>query len=242
MNEEGLTLEQYERLWQYQQVDMELDQYEKEMRGNSNRKELLKHRDFLLEQQNVLKKIEADVEIMSDRMEALADEITRLSGSVSEAAASFEANRPQDIEEARKQIAAIQKLIGTISRYEAELAKMRKDSEARDRQQREVRVRAAKARAEFDRIKVIYDEEYKVAAVKLETLKKKVAKEAEGIDPALMEKYKAIKRHSTPPITKIHDDRCGGCTMQLPAADMNRIRTGAPYVECENCGRIILVK
>ena len=242
MDEEGLTLEQYERLWQYQQVDMELDQYEKEMRGNSNRKELLKHRDFLLEQQNVLKKIEADVEIMSDRMEALADEITRLNGSVSEATANFEANRPQDIEEARKQIAAIQKLISTISRYEAELAKMRKDSEARDRQQREVRVRAAKARAEFDRIKVIYDDEYKVAAVKLDALKKKVAKEAEGIDPALMEKYKAIKRHSTPPITRIHDDRCGGCNMQLPAADMNKIRTGAPYVECENCGRIILVK
>ena len=235
-------MEQYELLWKYQQVDMELDQYEKEMRGNSNRKELLKHRDFLLEQQNVLKKIEADVEIMSDRMEALADEIMRLSGSVSEATANFEANRPQDIEEARKQIAAIQKLISTISRYEAELAKMRKDSEARDRQQREVRVRAAKARAEFDRIKVIYDDEYKVAAVKLDALKKKVAKEAEGIDPALMEKYKAIKRHSTPPITRIHDDRCGGCNMQLPAADMNKIRTGAPYVECENCGRIILVK
>ena len=41
-------MEQYELLWQYQQVDMELDQYEKEMRGNSNRKALLKHRDFLL--------------------------------------------------------------------------------------------------------------------------------------------------------------------------------------------------
>ena len=235
-------MEQYERLWQYQQVDMELDQYEKEMRGNSNRKELLKHRDFLLEQQNVLKKIETDVEVMSDRMEALADEITRLNGSVSEAAANLEANRPQDAEEAKKQIAAVQKLLSTISRYESELAKMRKDSEARDRQQREVRVRAAKARAEFDRIKVIYDEEYKTAAVKLEALKKKVAREAEGIDPELLEKYKAIKRHSTPPITRIHDDRCGGCNMQLPAADMNRIRTGAPYVECENCGRIILVK
>ena len=235
-------MEQYERLWQYQQVDMELDQYEKEMRGNSNRKELLKHRDFLLEQQNVLKKIESDVEVMSDRMEALADEITRLNGSVSEAAANLEANRPQDVEEARKQMAAVQKLLSTISRYEAELAKMRKDSEARDRQQREVRVRAAKARAEFDRIKVIYDEEYKTAAVKLEALKKKVAREAEGIDPELLEKYKAIKRHSTPPITRIHDDRCGGCNMQLPAADMNRIRTGAPFVECENCGRIILVK
>ena len=235
-------MEQYELLWKYQQVDMELDRYEKEMRGNSNRKELLKHRDFLLEQQNVLKKIETDVEVMSDRMEALADEIKRLSGSVAEATANFEANRPDNLEDVKKQMASIQKLISTITRYEAELAKMRKDSEARDRQQREVRVRAAKARAEFDRIKVIYDEEYKVAAVKLEALKKNVAKKAQGIDPQLLEKYKAIKRHSTPPITRIHDDRCGGCNMQLPAADMNKIRTGSPYVECENCGRIILVK
>ena len=239
---EGLVLEQYELLWQYQQVDMELDRYEKEMRSNSNRKELLKHRDFLLEQQNVLKKIEGDVEIMSDRMEALADEIKRLNGSVAEATANFEANRPQDLEEAKKQIASIQKLLATISRYEAELAKMRKDSEARDRQQREVRVRAAKARAEFDRIKVIYDEEYKVAAVKLEELKKKVAKEAQGIDASLLEKYKAIKRHAAQPITRLHDDRCGGCNMQLSAADKDKVRSGLPFVECENCGRIILVK
>ena len=235
-------MQQYELLWQYQQVDMELDQYEKEMRASSNRKELIKHRDFLREQQEVLKKIEADVEIMSDRMEALADEITRLNGSVAEATANFEANRPQDLEEAKKQIASIQKLLTTISRYEAELAKMRKDSEARDRQQREVRVRAAKARAEFDRIKVIYDEEFKTASVKLDELKKKVAKEAEGISPELLEKYKTIKRHATPPITSVHDDRCGGCNMQLSAAEKDKVRSGVAYVECENCGRIILVK
>ena len=235
-------MEQYELLWKYQQVDMELDQYEREMRASSNRKELIKHRDFLREQQEVLKKIEADVEIMSDRIEALADEITRLNGSVAEATATLEANRPQDVEEAKKQIAAVQKLLNTISRYETELAKMRKDSEARDRQQREVRVRAAKARAEFDRIKVIYDEEYKVAAVKLEELKKKVAAEAKDIDPALIEKYKAIKRHAAQPITRLHDDRCGGFNMQLSAADKDKMRSGVPYVECENCGRIILVK
>ena len=235
-------MEQYELLLKYQQVDMELDQYEKEMRGNNNRKELLKHRDFLLEQQNVLKKIETDVEIMGDRMEALADEIKRLNGSVTEATANFEANRPDNLEDARKQIASIQKLIATISRYEAELAKMRKDSEARDRQQREVRVRAAKARAEFDRIKVIYDAEYKTASVKLEELKKKVAEEAKGISPELLEKYKTIKRHSMPPIMRVHDDRCGGCNMQLSAAEKDKVRAGLPYVECENCGRIILVK
>lgn len=235
-------MEQYELLWQYQQVDMELDKYEREMRANANRKELLKHRDFLLEQQGVLKKIETDVENMGDRMEALADEIERLSASVNEAAAAFEQHRPEDIEEARKQIAAMEKLIATISRYETELAKTRKDADARDRQQREVRVRSAKARAEFDRIKLIYDEEYKQAKVTLEQLQSKVAEAAKGIDPELLEKYKAIKRHSTPPITRIHDGRCGGCNMQLPSAEMSRVRDGAIFVECENCGRIILVK
>lgn len=235
-------MEQYELLWKYQQVDMELDQYEREMRANGNRKELLKHRDFLLEQQGVLKKIETDVENMSDRIDALADEIKRLSGSVEEAAAAYEANRPENIEDARKHIAAMQKLVNTIARYESELAKARKDAEARDRQQREVRVRSAKARAEFDRIKLIYDEEYSKAKVKLEELKTKVAAEAKGIDPALLEKYKAVKRHATPPITKIHDGRCGGCNMQLPAAERNRVRSGAAFVECENCGRMILVE
>lgn len=235
-------MEQYELLWQYQQVDMELDKYERQMRASNNRKELLKHRDFLLEQQSVLKKIETDVENMSDRMDALADEIERLSHSVEEAAAAFEANRPENLEDARKHIAAMQKLVSTIARYEQELAKIRKDSEARDRQQREVRVRAAKARAEFDRIKVLYDEEYQKAKVKLEELKAKVAKEAEGIDAELLERYRAIKRHAMPPITRMHDGRCGGCNMQLPSAEMSRVRDGAIFVECENCGRIILVK
>ena len=179
---------------------------------------------------------------MADRMAALADEIKRLSGSVAEATANLENNRPENLEDVKKQMASLQKLVATLSRYEAELAKMRKDSEARDRQQREVRVRAAKARAEFDRIKVIYDEEYKVAVVKLEELKQKVAKEAKGIDADLLEKYKAIKRHAMPPITRLHEDRCGGCNMQLSAADKDRVRTGVPYVECENCGRIILVR
>lgn len=235
-------MEQYELLWQYQQVDMEMEKYERDMRGSSNRKELLKHRDFLLEQQNLLKKIETDVENMTDRMDALADEITRLTGSVQEAADAFEKSKPEDLEQLRRQIAAMQKLVSTLTRYEQELTKIRKDSESRDRQQHEVRVRAAKARAEFDRIKVLYDEEYAKAKVHLEELKAKVAREAEAIDPKLLERYKAIKRHATPPITRMREGRCGGCNMQLPAAEMSRIRDGAVFVECENCGRIILVK
>jgi len=234
-------LEQYNLIWKYQQVDMELEQYEKEMRNNSNRKELIRYRDFLLEQQAALKKIESDAEIMGDRLEALVDEVDRLNNQIQDMTKVFSENPPKDQNAAHDQVQTIQKLISKISRYEQEIQKLHKDSEARDRQQREVRVRAAKARAEFDRIKAIYDEEYKAASVKLEELKAKVLAESKGIDKELLDKYNTIKKHSSPPITKINQGRCGGCNMQLPAADMNKIRTGAPFVECENCGRIIMV-
>ena len=234
-------MEQYNLIWKYQQVDMELEQYEKEMRNNSNRKELIRYRDFLLEQQAALKKIESDAEIMGDRLEALLDEVDRLNNQIQDMTKVFSENPPKDQNAAHDQVQTIQKLISKISRYEQEIQKLHKDSEARDRQQREVRVRAAKARAEFDRIKAIYDEEYKAASVKLEELKAKVLAESKGIDKELLDKYNTIKKHSSPPITKINQGRCGGCNMQLPAADMNKIRTGAPFVECENCGRIIMV-
>ena len=145
-DEEGLILEQqFELLRKYQSVDMELERYEKEMRASNNRKELMKYRDFLLEQQTLLKKIGSEVEVMGDRAEALADEVERLNAAVAEAAGLFEKETPQDAEQAEAQIASLQKLLGTITRYESEIAKLRKDADARDRLQHEVRVRAAKA-------------------------------------------------------------------------------------------------
>ena len=241
MYKEGLILDQFELLKKYQSVDMELEHYEREMRQSANRKELLHYRDFLLEQQAALKKIGDEVETMTDRVAALEDEVERLNTAVEAAVRNFETNRPDTEEKTEEQLAAMQKLVSTITRYESEIAKLRKDADSRDRLQKEIRVRAAKARAEFDRIKVLYDAEYKTGSAKLEELKKAVAAEEKGIDPALIEKYKSIKRHASPAITGLHNDRCGGCNMQLPAADMNKIRTGEPYVECENCGRIILV-
>ena len=234
-------MDQYEALRKYQEADLELEKYEKEMRGSKNRKELLRLREFLLEQQNVLKKIEGDVEVMEDRVEALSDEVKRMDGAISQAIQQFEEHAPENEEQAEEQLNAMQKLVSTITRYETEIAKLRKDSDTRDRQQKEVRVRSAKARAEFDKLKAVYDDEFKTASVKQTELKAKVAQQEKGIDPALLTKYKAIKKHTSPVITGLHDGRCGGCNMQLPAADMNRIQTGSPYVECENCGRIILV-
>lgn len=46
-----------------------------------------------------------------------------------------------------------------------------------------------------------------------------------------------------PPIARLIDgNRCGGCNMNLPQVILRNIRMGARIVECENCGRIVLVE
>ena len=48
---------QLDLLWAYQQVDMEADRFESEMRQAPNRQKLLKNRNFIVEQQNNMKAI-----------------------------------------------------------------------------------------------------------------------------------------------------------------------------------------
>ena len=65
-------------LWQFMQVDMEADRFENKMRQSENRQKLIKQRNFLMEQQANMKKLENDVAVMQDRLEAVRDEAERL--------------------------------------------------------------------------------------------------------------------------------------------------------------------
>ena len=92
---------QLDLLWKYQQADVEVDKYENEMRNDADRQKLLKHRTFLVEQQNTMKKLENDVSIMADRLEAVRDEAQRLEAQLAEQKARFVDNPTEDVETVR---------------------------------------------------------------------------------------------------------------------------------------------
>jgi predicted nucleic acid-binding Zn-ribbon protein len=232
---------QLDTLWKFMEIDMEADRFENEMRQAPNRLKLQKQRNFLVEQQNNMKKIEVEVSDMTDRMEAVSDEAVRLEAALKKLTDELEANPPETHEEIQKQMAAAQKLTDTLSRYEQELQRMRKDGETRDRQQKEIRVRAAKTKAEFDQLKQVYNGEFARDSAKLNQLKARVEKEAAKVDPALLERYRAVKAHAMPPMAKLNSDRCGVCNMSLPSVVLHQVRSGEKLVECDNCGRILYV-
>ena len=226
-------------LWQFMQVDMEADRFESKMRQSENRQKLLKQRNFLMDQQANMKKIEADIAAMQDRLEAVNDEAQRLEKQLGALTAEIEANPPANVEEAEKSIQAMQKLSDTLSHYEQELVKIRKDSETRDRQQREIRVRAARTKLEYDQLKQVYDKEYKVDLAQLQKLRAGIEKAAVTVDPQMLERYRSIKQHCTPPMAKLVAGQCAGCFMALPSATLLKLKEGDGIVECDNCGRII---
>ena len=230
---------QLDMLWQFMQVDMEADRFEAKMRQSENRQKLIKQRNFLMEQQTNMKKLESDVAAMSDRLEAVRDEADRLQKLLDGMVEEIEANPPTNGEEAEERMESVQKLMDSLTRYEQELSKMRKDAEIKDRQQREIRVRAAKTKIEYDQLKQEYDVEFKKDTAKLKEMRAKTEAESQKLDPAMLEKYQTIKQHCTPPMAKLIDGQCSGCFMSLPSATLLEIKTGEKMVVCDNCGRIL---
>lgn len=230
---------QLDTLWQFMQVDMETDRFEAKMRQSANRQKLIKQRDFLKDQQANMKKLENDVAVMQDRLEAVQDEAARLEKVLNGLAEEIEANPPASVEEAQKQAESVQKLLDSLTRYEQELQKMRKDADVKDRQQKEIRVRAAKTKQEYDQLKLDYDKEFKEDTAALQGMRAHTEEEAKKIQPELLAKYRSIKQHCTPPMARLVNGQCSGCFMSLPSATLLEIRNGDRIVECDNCGRIL---
>ena len=230
---------QLDKLWQFMQVDMEADRFEAKIRQSEKRQKLLKQRNFLMDQQNNMKKLESDVAAMTDRLEAVRDDAERLQKVLTGLMEELESNPPTSEEEANARMEPVQKLMDNLTRYEQELSKMRKDAEVKDRQQREIRVRAAKTKQEFDQLKKEYDVEFKQDTATLKDMRARTEQESGKIDPELLEKYRTIKQHCTPPMAKLIDGQCSGCFMSLPSATLLAIKEEGKLVTCDNCGRIL---
>ena len=219
-------MEQTELLWQYQQADMAADAFETEIKRNPNRLQLKKNREFLVEQQNAVKRMEQEVAEMLDRVDVMQKRM--------------EATPPADLKQAQDMSRDAQKLLSDLTDYEQEMKRIQKDASDRDRLEKEIRIKYAKVKAEYDKQKVAYEAEYKEQMRQLEEKRAQVQAKAKGIDPNLLEKYNVIKKHCIPPVARLYGDQCGGCNMSLPQVTLRKFKNDAKYIECENCGRLII--
>ena len=115
-----------EKLWDYQTADVAVDRLQNEMKRSPTRIKLLKCRENLEEQQKNYKRIEGEIAVMADRLEALKDALTRTENNLKALQAKIEANPATTSEEASAYIADVRKLRDNILNYEKEINKIRK--------------------------------------------------------------------------------------------------------------------
>jgi predicted nucleic acid-binding Zn-ribbon protein len=60
------------------------------------------------------------------------------------------------------------------------------------------------------------------------------------VSPGELRRYDALRRGG-PAVVKEHDGSCGGCHLNVPRGDLNRMLRAEVDWVCPNCGRYLLV-
>ncbi|MDD3336591.1 MAG: C4-type zinc ribbon domain-containing protein [Eubacteriales bacterium] len=233
-------MEQTELLWQYQEADMAADALESEIKRSPARLALKKNREFLVEQQNAVKRMEEEVAEMVDRVDVIKVAITRMEEQLGTLTKRMQDAPPSDLAQAQEMAKDAQRLLGDLSGFEQEMQRIQQDAADRDRQEKDIRVKYAKVKAEYDQQKIEYEALYKEQMKGLDEKRAAAEAKTKDIEPALLAKYQQIKQHCSRPVAKLYGDQCGGCNMNLPQASLRSLKNGNKITECENCGRMLI--
>lgn len=233
-------MSQFEMLWAYQQEDMKADRIATDIRRSPVRQKMEKCRNQVNEYKKQYQEIEEKVSVMADRLDVILAALPRCEEQLAELGRRVQENPPADLETAKALSAEASRLKETIAGYENELKRITKDSKDNANRQNNLRHQVATIKQEFGRLKEEWEKEQEAKKTELDAQRAVAQSKAEGIEERFLAEYAAIKKHTTPPVSRLLNDQCSGCNTSLPSALLRQIKAGNDIVECETCGRMII--
>ena len=232
-------MDKFEALWTFQTEDIKADVIANEIRRSPTRQKLERSRDFILDRQKQYKQIEDSIAGLADRKEMLEEALSRAVDRLDQLQGKLAGVDTEDEDAVSAMIREVSDARDELHSFEMELNHMNGDAACYDKQLRSVRVEAAKAKQAFDQLKVDYENESKAKKEELEAQRARAKALEASVEPDLLSEYIAIKKHITPPVSRLQFGQCSGCNTSLPSAILSKIRNGV-LVECETCGRMII--
>jgi hypothetical protein len=235
-------MSQLDKLWEYQQADLELAKLNKEMHSSPNYQKRSKLQKLLREQRDVINGFETELESHTSQLAAAQSQLDSLlhdydlEKSELEVMENDDEATPEELTESKK---AIEKLVGKINSLSRELNALLESCDKLTESINTTFTKASKAKRDFDAVRTVCDEEKEVFAPRIDELTKKLDDIHADIPDDLFETYSTFKKNHAAPIALLSNGRCGGCHMALPAVVEKRVAAGNSIVRCENCGRIL---
>jgi len=235
MNESG----QLERLYQVQQLDLELDSlHGQESEISSELK------DARAQQERINNDLE-DAEIAQEGIEKQVRRLELDLGTTQEQIARNKAEQDKNATNAKMQSQyenVIQQLGERVSDYEESLAPLYERREALGARATELRGEHRALRPELAALEDADEARIQGLRDEGQERRERRAKMAAEIEPRLVKEYELIRRSKKGiGIVSFEGGRCKGCNVQLPTNVQQRAALGKlPAVKCPSCGRFLI--
>ncbi|MHB1314997.1 MAG: zinc ribbon domain-containing protein [Christensenellales bacterium] len=230
---------QLDLLWQYQQTELALEQFEAKLKSSPTRREFLRVRNFLVNQQNAIKQYEENILKRQTRLGELSSQYGDLEKTFkteTDKQAETGLDKLKTVESSRKAMEAVQ---ANLIKMRREISDILQALDQYDVQFKDMLNSISKAKKEYVDLKEAHDKELNGVTEELDAYKNKVVQAGKKVDPNLMKRYKSVKKQHAMPVAKIESEKCSGCNMALPSLLTTRLKNSDQVFECENCGRIL---
>ena len=229
---------QLQAILNYQEVDGKLYAIERELASSDERKEYVKMKKFLEGAPEKLDSLEAKANGLKEAAAALNEKYEKAEETLKDFSAldelvadgadiAFYKKKAQLIfDQLKKLKAELNELINAINETNAEYQKLKKQVIAAQKLYRE-------AADKYNAVKAAKEDVRKELEAKLAEIAKDISEET-------IARYKSKRKEKIFPIVYQFNDKsgCPSCGMDLPIADVNKIKGGG-MIECDSCHRII---
>lgn len=228
------------KLFEYQKEDMELHQIESALKKSEARKSLATSRTTLLDGQKAAQDFEKDIEAQKQELEVIINSFDKMNEEVE--AVLAEGEKIKEVEEAKEMRKRAEKTNRDLKKMQQDIVATLKSVNEAQKKYHELVVKLQEAKQVFVESKQTCEEEIAKEQGNIDALKKNLEKLEKDVKPELLELYNKKKKNGLPVVAKLEGDQCSGCFMKLPQLTIDQMDGSGGIVECENCGRILLVE
>lgn len=229
-----------EKILEYQKLDSELFRLERDINKNEHKKNAQAMVSFVKDAQNQILELDKKANFLCDEIQKLKQVQEKGISLVDKYSRQYSPNLTEE---------ELKDLMTKLSQTSKQLKELTNRLYSTERKAKQLisefdalKKKTSIAKSKHQESKGKFDEFYAQKEPEIKAIKSKIAKLEKDIEPAFVEKYRTLKQDGIfPVVVKLFDTRCGGCRMELPSKELEKIRQNGK-LECPSCHRLIYIE
>lgn len=229
-----------ENILKYQDIDRQIFKLEREISTNEYKKQATALVGHIKDTQNKV----LELEKLSSQMLGEVDKLRQVEKKGVSLVEKYikQVSESQDMAELKEIQAKLKQTTSQLTELENRLLSWDSKAKRVVRDFDNAKKKLASDRISHQQSKEKFTEYYNAKKPQLDELKQKLLEQEKLLDPAFLNRYRALRQDGIfPVLVPMVESRCGGCRMGLSSNEVEKISV-AGKLECPSCHRLIYIK